>query len=679
MLTVQPIDNQSPYLHAVMQLWRTHSDTLGYMPVGAFEDHARDRHVLVALNGTACVGYVLFRTGRERVTIAHFCVAPVARKQGVARAMLKCLTDSTNKKYRGIRLACRRDFEATKMWPRLGFHAVSESPGRTPGTIVVHWGLDYDQRDLFSGADETGALAVAIDFNVFLDLVEGRNVETEGLRADWLQPLLKLCYTPELLNEINRISDIAVRKQRQREAAEFEMLPRSATAFDKADSVLKPLFPDLKTPQEESDYRHLVGALAAEADAFVTRDDGILARADDIFKACGLSVVRPVEMIGQIDVIENEREYQRNFVAGTRQVVQERVQCADDSLLTAIQLQGEQQRKLAAMLNTLLADPHRARCHKVTGDDGTLLAAFVVERESGVDRVPLLRICAKRKAGTIARSVLTGLIRNAVSAGSRAVFVTESRLPEIVQAACTALGFLPVAGGRLKLVLSGWLKAADVPAAITWTDPKIEELNAALPSVQTDALRASQIEHLLWPAKIADAALPCFIVPIRPQFAEHLFDERLAAGDLFGADVDLALNPESAYYRAARPEVITSPARVLWYVSERGTFAGTMSIRACSRVVELSIDVPKRLYTRFKRLGVYEWSHVRKTAKDDLNKKIMAFQFDDTELLRPVPWATFQAILKANGINHNLFSPVKIPASVFGEIYLASFNSSEVR
>ncbi len=97
MVTVQAIDEHSPYLEAIKRLWRAHSDTLGFMPAGAFADYARDRHILVALDDGACVGYILYRIVRQRVIIAHFCVAQEARRQGVARQMLNRLIDGTRK------------------------------------------------------------------------------------------------------------------------------------------------------------------------------------------------------------------------------------------------------------------------------------------------------------------------------------------------------------------------------------------------------------------------------------------------------------------------------------------------------------------------------------------------------------------------------------------------------
>lgn len=678
MVTVQAIDENSPHLEAVEKLWRAHSATLGFMPAGAFADYAHERHILVTLNDNACVGYLLYRIVRERVTIAHFCVAPEARKQGVARAMLNHLIEGT-RKFRGILLSCRRDFDAHDTWPRLGFHPIGEIVGRAAGgSVLVRWYLDYGHPDMFSGNSEPGALEAAIDANIFLDLIEQRSDETKGLQADWLRPFVELCYTAELLTEINRNEDAETRRKRAGEAQQFKMLRCTPEAMQKAEQVLRPLFPTFSSPQDESDFRHLARAVACEADAFVTRDGPLLDRADEIFEACSLSVVRPAELIARIDVIEHEREYQRSFVAGTREVFKERINCVNDGLTTAIQLHGEQRRSLAATLNRYLADPQRLSCHKIVGADGAPLAFFVVERDADTDRVPILRICAKRQAGTLARAVLTGLVRQAVQAGRKAVLVTDT-LSDIIQSACSDLGFLSVQAGRLKLVCSGWLNVADVAAAIAWTDPKIDELRSALPSALTDAVTASGFEHLIHPGKLADSALPCFIVPIRRQYAEQLFDERLASGSFLGVDVDLALNPEAVYYRAARPFVLNCPARVLWYVSHNENYSGTMAIRACSRIVELARGTPKQLFPRFRRLGVFAWRDVLATADGEIDKEIMAFRFDGSELLRPVHWNEFQPILKRNGVNTNLESPCAIPANVFGEIYAAAFNPPQAR
>jgi ribosomal protein S18 acetylase RimI-like enzyme/predicted nucleic acid-binding protein len=680
MASIIAINAQSPHLETVKALGRANKATLGYLPDGAFDDHAADGHVLAALDDSNCVGYVLYRIVRDRAAITHFCIATEARGRRIARTMLDHLIERT-KKHRGIILSCRRDFDANKLWPHLGFHWLATIRGRAKkGSELDRWSLDYFKPDLFRETDQSTALDAAIDANIFLDLVDRKHDETEWLRADWLQPFVTLCYTGELLNDLGQHGDAETRRRRVAEAQEYKRLEYSPDAYVKSENLLRPLFPNLTSERDKSDFRHLVRAHAAEANVFVTRDGPLLDRADDVLAACGLRIVRPAELIGSIDVLVHEREYQRDFVAGTREVFQERISCSDDALLDAIKAHDEPRHKLEAAMNAHLAAAEHTACYKIAENDGTILATYVVESIDGVARVPLLRVCAKRQAGTLARAVLTGIIRKAVKEGSSAVFITEGELPEHLQTASTDLGFLPVAGGRVKLIVRGWITTEEAVAQLTWADPRIDELRDALPEARTDASKASKLEHLIWPAKLSDADLPCYIVPIRPEFAEQLFDEGLARSGLFGADVALALNPESAYYRAARPGVLCSPARVLWYVSDKGTVAGAKTIRACSRIVELECGTPKRLFSRFRRLGVYEWKHVLATADGQHDKEIMAFRFDDTELLpRPIGWQRFQAILAANGKSNPLQGPVEIPSHVFGQIYAAALDTPAVR
>lgn len=676
MNTIVTINDRSKHLDAVKQLWRAHSDTLGFFTAGAFTDYAKAGHALVALKDKECVGYVLYRITKDWVVIAHFCVAPHVRKQGFAKAMLTGLIEKT-RKCRGIVLSCRNDFEASKTWPRLGFHIAGEIPGRAAsGSILTRWMYDYGHPNLFEDESPPGVLEVTMDVNVFLDLVDDRNAETDGLRADWLTSLIRLCYTAELLNEIGRNADATVRKQRKTQAQQFKLLTPTPESFNEAETELRPLFPTFASAQDESDFRQLVRALACSADAFVTRDEELLSRADDVYRICGLQVVRPAELIGRIDVIAREREYQSSFVAGTREISQARISESSETLTNAILLSGEKPRTLTAKINAYLSNPQKNRCVKITDRAGALLAFYAAEQEKNLCRIPILRLMASRRAATLVRTILTGLVRQAAKLGTRFVLISEPNLNSVATTACADLGFLPVNDGQLKIVLPGLINVDDMPKLIEWNDPSIAGLSGLFPSAKHDIDVASRVEHLFWPAKLMDAALPCFIVPIRPQFAEHLFDEKLAKGGLFGADVDLALNPESAYYSAAKSPVITCPSRILWYVSSSKKYQGTMSIRACSRLVEVVTDIPKNLFTRFRRLGVYEWRHVRDKARGDLSKHIMAFRFDDTEVLPPVSWLRMQQILQANGVSTTLVSPVSIKPTVFNQIYAAAFNPS---
>lgn len=426
MFSFETISAASPHLESVKALGRAGKATLGFLPEGAFDEHAYDRHIVVALNDEECAGYILYRIVRERVNITHFCVAPSVRKKGVAREMLAYLTERTAQQ-RGIRLSCRRDYAANKVWERLGFHWLRTIPGRaTGGSELDRWALDYDQRDLFSGAEESTAIDAAIDANIFLDLSERQYEETEWLLADWIQPFINLCYTPELRNDFSRHPDAEVRQRRLADVQQYKLLNCSLQEFNKSEKLLRPLFPNLRTPQDISDFHHLVRAHAAEADVFVTRDEKVRARADEVFDLCRLEIVRPGELVGKVHVLLNEREYQRDLVAGTRAVSQQRVSCVDSELLDAIRGPNEQKRKLESALNLHLANSEESACHKITGQDGAILAAYVVERDGDTVRVPIFRIIAKRQSGTLTRGLLTGIVRKAYGDGAKSVYVTET-------------------------------------------------------------------------------------------------------------------------------------------------------------------------------------------------------------------------------------------------------------
>jgi GNAT superfamily N-acetyltransferase/predicted nucleic acid-binding protein len=681
MISIVAIDDRSPNLEEVKKLWRVNSGTLGFLPEGAFNDYARKRHILVALDSAStCAGYLLYRIVRDKATIAHLCISEDARGKGYGAALVNHLINITGH-LRGISLRCRRDFPAYTLWQRLGFVALNEVPGRgKEGSSVTQFWLDYNNRDLLT-EEATTKLLVAIDTNIFIDLIESRSEESLGLQADWLQDSITLAVTEESYNEIDRSGDPALRRRRKSEIAAFSLLRSSPKEYQNAEQVIAPLFPDLSTEQDKSDLRQLVRALAAGADLFVTRDEELLQRSDGVYKACGLSVVRPAELIGQVDELLREHEYQHAQVAGTNRIVRKRINVADDMLIEAIRHPNEPKRHLVATVNRLFADPTRFTCVTIRDRAEGLLAFYATKREGLVDWVPLLRTCSHRLAGTLARSILMELISRAARDGHSAVVVAEPCAVDDVRTALADIGFLSTQSGWVKLVVPGVLPAsqlADRVDSLGMNDPTIAQLASMLRS-SLDPTTASQVEHLLFPGKIADIEVPSFIVPIQPDYALHLFDENLAKQRLYGADIELALNPESVYYRSARQRLPQYPGRVLWYVSQNGKFQGTMTIRACSRIAEVCIDKPKSLFKRFRRLGVYEWSDLLKTAKGNIEKEILAVRFHDTEPLKPVGWDAFQAILKKHGTKTNLESPVRISREEFNEIYALGLGSSAIR
>ncbi len=181
----------------------------------------------------------------------------------------------------------------------------------------------------------------------------------------------------------------------------------------------------------------------------------------------------------------------------------------------------------------------------------------------------------------------------------------------------------------------------------------------------------ADIERMLWPAKITDADIPTFIVPIQPRWARDLFDEDLASQILWGAKEDLAIRREYVYYSAkSSPGVLKAPGRILWYVSDDENTPGSKKVRACSQLDEVIVDTPKNLYRQFRRLGIYEWKNVFELANGDISRKILAIRFSNTELFTsPVALDTFRDVLERDNCRSPLISFFRISSQAFSELY----------
>ena len=150
----------------------------------------------------------------------------------------------------------------------------------------------------------------------------------------------------------------------------------------------------------------------------------------------------------------------------------------------------------------------------------------------------------------------------------------------------------------------------------------------------------------------------------------HLFDEDLAARNLFSDRPDLAFRRENVYYRAAQPGIGKYPARLLWYVSQSQE-AGTGAVRATAYLDEVIVGPATDIYQRFESLGIYEWRDVLSTAKGDPRARIMALRFSDSECLgQPVPYRAFSDLLLDSGAQlTTIQAPISVQPTIFFRVY----------
>lgn len=679
----------SPALENVVGLWRQFRGTLGLFPRGAFDDAAAQGYILAALGADAeCLGYLLFRTNRTHAVIVHLCVAKECRSEGVAAALfeeLKTRTQHCN----GVVLRCRRDYEANSFWPKLGFKPVSEKPGRSrDGKPLTLWFYDYQPLSLFSVTEDVvdqGRPMVVLDANVFYDLQDppcSKTEESKPLQEDWLQSLVEICITDELLHEINRNQDEKERSRRFNFASGFRQITTDAVELRKIEDQLVAYFKGQLSDNDRSDIRHLAHSIGAGATHFVTRDDELLNRNDEIYNAFGLSVVRPCELI----IGNHERlraaDYLPARFAGSMMPVQrvsgERQVAELVSLYQAFQ-QREQKSELQGKLRLALSAPERFKSVEIKDADGQAVALYVMDLgEEDTIRVPILRVRKTPFASALTRHIVWKVLNEAASEHRSWVIISDNYLPLDAEESLRELRFTSCSGEWVKSGPSIIGTSADIASALgDFSEASLSRLPLgdlssviSAPEIRSSPKLAAEVELSLWPTKITDAALPAFIVPIKAHWASQLVDETLANQTLFGSQLHLALSVENVYYRSARPTILRAPARVLWYVSGKGSYSGSMSIRATSYIRDVRIGPAKELFQRYRRLGIYQWSEILKLAKGEPNREIMAFSFTHTELLpQPVEWRDLQRVLQEYGQKSQIQSPLAITSECYFELY----------
>lgn len=179
----------------VIALGDKHRTTLGHLPFAAYKDAARRSQIVVALDTEAdpakpgLAGYCLYdptvRSDRF-ARIVHLCVAAEYQGNGVAHAMIALVRERCADRL-GLRLRCRDDWEASKLWPSMGFEPVRPLVGRSKrGSSLTEWWSPNETTNLFSfPSDEPDQVLVSVDSNVFCDLYGRSKLEGSDSPQAW--------------------------------------------------------------------------------------------------------------------------------------------------------------------------------------------------------------------------------------------------------------------------------------------------------------------------------------------------------------------------------------------------------------------------------------------------------------------------------------------------------------
>ncbi len=621
------------------------------------------------------------------VSIVHLCVHSHWQGRGISRLLFDELKSLTKDGYLGVRVHCRVDYPANKLWPKLDFVAMGEIDGRgKKGTRLTIWKYEYDHPSLFSYAslqNENRKVKVVIDANVFYQL-QAPDVPDHEESLPLLEPWLDidLYITPEMLNEISRNKNKAEREAARKFADSFNTVATKASHlnFQKTQKELRPLFPESLSQSDASDLRQLAYAISDGIPFFVTRDGLVLDRADDIFEKFSIQILRPSDLILMQDELLRGEDYAPSRLAGSNIRI-EKVHSQQSGMLIKSFLpdSGETKGSFNKKLQLALSNASTVETRVVLDAQGEAYGLISCSRQSdGQMDVPIFRVGKSAICRVVARYLINNLVMTASMENRKSIRISDEHLSPKVIPALQESGFFQFQEGWLKVGLQDTLDVNSTIALLSapqWPDfsrDLLDKLTSLLHSASNSDVMLD-IEKILWPLKITELDIPVYVVPIRPEWAMHLFDADIANQDLFGGEPALILNAENVYYRSSFPKVLSAPGRVLWYVSAANRhYQGSMCIKACSYIDEVEIGKPKPLFSKYKNLGIYKWGDVYNgVAGSELDKDIMAFKFSKTEIFKhPISLSKLQEIWKADGkIFNNAVSPLKISQGLFLSLY----------
>ena len=658
-------------LGAVDDLMKRNSRTLGFLPTEALTDYLHKGCVLGAKIGRdSLIGYLLYAPSQSRFRIVQLCVSEEFRGRGVANRLLESLKEVATTQS-AITLSCRRDFPAHYMWPKLGFVAIGEKPGRSEARYpLTLWHLTLNPANqidlgLFKAQTSDETVDVIIDAQIFFDLSNPNSDGSErstALLSDFLVDSLNLWTTDELFNEINRSNDSEQRRIGRESLRLFPQVAYSSRLVDDFDSSLRSILPD-STPSQVSDIRHLAKAASSGVNVFVTRDRSLLAKARDIADLTNLRVLSPAELIIELHELLDGQSYGPDRVSGLR-LGWYRLTVHDLASLPVASFlnEGEGQRQFEMVLDSYLVRPNAYQCELLKAGDLDVAIRVIPTTLEGAVTVPLARVTRSPDRSLLGRFLIADTIAKAVGKNQDMVEfgllgLTPALIPDLME-----MGFTRCSDTLVKFCFSGYLDRKDVLKKIGALSPESEPAYADLSDFH--------LERHCAPVSL-NADQSYFLVPIRPGYAMGLIDRQLSSTDMFGGDPSVLLRWENVYYRKATTsqKILKAPGRILWYVSR-----SQKQIVAVSHLDEVVVDTAKELLKRFKKFGVLRWEELYRMCDGDTSMELMALRFSHTFVFkRRIALNDVRTIYEEDASGLTVQLPTSMPASRFQKLLKLGF------
>ena len=648
-------------------LMKRHSRTLGFLPGAVILDHINKGSVLGAKTDDGrLAGYLLYAHYPDRFRIAQLCVSDEYTKQGIARKLIDKLKETATTQ-KVIRLRCRRDYPAHAVWSRLGFAPKGSEPGRSSaGHHLELWELvlaPSDQLELFYvDTSDEDHLNVVIDANVFFDFDEpddDNTILSKMLLEDFLIDHIAISITDEMFVEIDREKDQRKRNASKQKAHGFHTIYHDQTLAEQFENILARVLPRTN-PRQISDIRHIAKTAASDASTFVTRDNALLRKAENIFELTKVNVVSPTSLLIQLRELSEKQITAPVRVSGLdlewRPLVSgDFEEFRVDSLLRGKERKG----KFIETLNFFLLHGDRYTCDLLRYKDEIVAIRVLENKSNKAITIHMGRVARSPDQSMFGRFLIADTISKAVDQKVSMVefsrrYLAVELIPDLVE-----MGFVENENHFTRFCLSNHIDREKVLSKIAELSPESV--------VKYRNMSDLQLEKWCSPLGLKDTTLNYFLIPIKPNYAMDLFDRDQSASDFFGGKIKVLLRWKNVYYRSGtRHRMLKPPARILWYVSGQRH----QEIVAISHLDDVEVGSPKALYRKYRRFGTFEWQDIYRTCNGNLSANLMALKFSHTFLFRePISLATMKAIYQKHRMNLVVQSPSRIPPGIFQRLF----------
>ena len=564
-----------------------------------------------------------------------------------------------------FQLSCRRDYGLENFWASLGFQPIGERAGRATRekTILTIWNRhNPEMQNLFSALykNEDSLAKVMLDTNVVIDLYcsEQRSI---ALQQDFLREYVDYHISPDVLSEINKQNDKAVRNdQREYAKSHFTILygidENRVTEISNRINEIKPC---PKGSNTWFDIRHIAVAIAADSEAFITNDlewtDTSLR--DTIFDEYGLRIFTPNELVKRIDELDSPEAYAPRLLSGLNlqysEVSPKRIPAVIDAFYT--QHADKRKKLFAKFIRGWIAEIKTHHILLVTSNEQPLCAIPYCEADGKliVESIYYNGALLKQAIrGTFITRIMFKLLESARKSALSEIRVKMGSLQKELVPSIKKCGFIENGDYLVRFVRIGVYSLSNIETVKSLSDNST--LNVGIEKLLRQnenrwTIRDKELinlEKIFWPMKLSTPGIiRCFIVPIQAEYAKDLFDEKLADTNpsfFENEKYEPALSIENVYYKSNKQKIPYYPARILWYVSQ-SQMMGTGAIRACSYLELVKVGNAKSLYHSYRRLGVLDYNQLVHMGAGAL----AAYKFSYTELFnKPVALDRIRKILR---------------------------------